>query len=140
MHFFDAYQYLPALGLLSKRQCSIDFFSLIFLSRLRAQQAIMNAVKMQRFKPKTLTETVLYWLQNSSIDGLGHAGRARSSVSQVMWMVLVVVGISGTVYNIYYVLYDYFLYEVRASILLSTSAKVRKVLRSTVEMGSFCLF
>lgn len=86
----------------------------------------MNIVKMQRLIPNTVSETVMYWLQNSSIDGLGHAGRARSSVSQLMWMVLVIVGSIGTGLNIYYVLYDYFLYEVRASILLSSNAKVRR--------------
>ena len=44
-----------------------------------------------------------------------------------MWVLILLVGLSATAYHLYWILIEYYTYEVRTSILLSTSPKVSKL-------------
>ena len=53
-----------------------------------------------------------------------NSGRARNPVTRSMWVLILLVGLSATAYHLYWILIEYYTYEVRTSILLSTSPKV----------------
>ena len=61
--------------------------------------------------------------QNPKIDP-PNSGRARNPVTRSMWVLILLVGLSATAYHLYWILIEYYSYEVRTSILLSTSPKV----------------
>ncbi len=71
-----------------------------------------------------LAKTLSLWFKSSSIDGIGHAGRARNYVTRSMWIMVFMAGISITVFHLYWILQEYGENEVRTTILLSPESEV----------------
>ena len=64
------------------------------------------------------------WMQSSGMDGLGHVGRARNGVAQVMWTLILLSGLVLTVYQLYWILSEYQEHPIRTAITLSSSQMV----------------
>ena len=76
--------------------------------------------------PMTVIESIRFWFEASSIDGIGQAGRARNPLTRSMWVLILLVGIAATAYHLYWILIEYHDFQVRTTILLSPRPKVSK--------------
>ena len=52
-------------------------------------------------------------------------GRARNPVTRSMWVLILFIGIIATTYHLYWIIIEYYNYEVRTTIMLSPTPKVR---------------
>ena len=76
--------------------------------------------------PVPLNTILQDWFQSSSIDGVGHAGRARNRCTRVLWVIVLLVGLALTIYHIYYILHEYYHRPIRTTVALSSEKKVKK--------------
>ena len=88
--------------------------------------------------PMTVIESIRFWFEASSIDGIGQAGRARNPVTRSMWVLILLVGIAATAYHLYWILIEYHDYEVRTTILLSPRPKVSKFTTPLIKYCQAC--
>ena len=95
----------------------------------------MHSITMKRWERKVNDETkgpvplntiLQDWFQSSSIDGVGHAGRARNRCTRVLWVIVLLVGLALTIYHIYYILHEYYHRPIRTTVALSSEKKVKK--------------
>ena len=99
----------------------------------------MHSITMKRWERKLNDETkgpvplntiLQDWFQSSSIDGVGHAGRARNRCTRVLWVIVLLVGLALTIYHIYYILHEYYHRPIRTTVALSSEKKVKKKMYS----------
>ena len=95
----------------------------------------MHSITMKRWERKVNDETkgpvplntiLQDWFQSSSIDGVGHVGRARNRCTRVLWVTVLLVGLALTIYHIYYILHEYYHRPIRTTVALSSEKKVKK--------------
>ena len=90
--------------------------------------------KRNENKPLPLTELLSEWFQSSSIDGIGHAGRARNRCTRILWVIVLMAGLGVTLYHIYYILHEYYHYPIRTTMALSTEKKVRFIVYGDTQL------
>ena len=75
--------------------------------------------------PSSTKEALIYWLQNSSIDGFGHVGRARNPATRFLWVLVLIGGVIATIFHLYWIVHEFYQRDVRSTILLSPTSEVR---------------
>ena len=78
------------------------------------------------------------WFQSSSIDGIGHAGRARNRCTRILWIIVLLVGLGVTSYHIYYILHEYYHHPIQTTMALSSEKKVKRNTREVAVSSRLC--
>ena len=96
----------------------------------------MHSITMKRWErkrrnsetkgPLPLKVILEDWFQSSSIDGVGHAGRARNRCTRILWVIVLLVGLGVTIYHIYYILHEYYHHPIQTTMALSSEKKVKR--------------
>ena len=76
---------------------------------------------VKEWKLKSLIENIL-----KGISGLNNAGRSNNGIRRIVWMVIFLVGMAGTLHSVYVVVKEIMEYPVDTTVTITTDTSVRR--------------